>query len=150
MVANLQTASHSVCTSLRSDAFRVGSRQRKIMFHFESISFCAAPWFSDNPGAELCCRPLDLSRWCVIYCDHLGLWHYFLVPYIYELFSKRKPHQILLMASDHLPVENDALIRSEILAMVSFTRWTMRVLEHQQSPVYPVSPPALSRIDRLT
>ncbi|KAL1996078.1 hypothetical protein VTN49DRAFT_401 [Thermomyces lanuginosus] len=43
-----------------------------------------------------------------------------------------------MMASDHPPVEENALIRSEVLARLSFMRWKMRSMERQQSLIYPV------------
>lgn len=62
----------------------------------------------------------------------------FLVRYVFDMFSKRRPHQILLLASDH-PAEEDSLLRSEVIAMATFMKWKMLSMEREQSLVYPVS-----------
>lgn len=73
-----------------------------------------------------------------IYCERGGE-QQFLVRDVFDMFSKRKPHQILLMVSSHPIVEGDSLLRSELLAMTSYMKWKMRVMEREQSLVCPVS-----------
>ncbi|KLJ11483.1 hypothetical protein EMPG_13328 [Blastomyces silverae] len=91
-----------------------------------------------RPSAWWETGPIEPRRRGVRWCDKLGLEHYFIVEYIYDLFMKRKPHQILVMVSDHPPAQEDSLIRSEVLAMASFMRWKMNSMEREQSLVYPV------------
>ncbi|KAK2808998.1 hypothetical protein FQN50_004272 [Emmonsiellopsis sp. PD_5] len=63
--------------------------------------------------------------------------HKFLVPHVFDMFSARKPHQILIMISDH-PAEESSLLRSEVIAMTTFMKWKMRSMSREQSLVYPV------------
>ncbi|OAX80980.1 hypothetical protein ACJ72_04677 [Emergomyces africanus] len=86
-------------------------------------------WHQTSPG--------DPERPGARYVEHLGFEHPFLVPQVYDAFSKRKPHQILLMVSDHA-VEEKALLRSELLAMTSFMKWKMQSMRHRQILIYPV------------
>jgi hypothetical protein len=64
--------------------------------------------------------------------------HYFLVLGVFDSFSTRKPHQILLLASDY-PAHED-LLRVEVLVMASYMKWKMRMTRSEQSVVRPVSP----------
>ncbi|KAK2813959.1 hypothetical protein FQN50_000360 [Emmonsiellopsis sp. PD_5] len=69
--------------------------------------------------------------------EHTGREERFLVCNVFNTFSKRRPHQILLMAADH-PAEENSLLRSEVLVMASFMRWKMLSMQREQSLVYPV------------
>lgn len=62
----------------------------------------------------------------------------FVVPYVFDMFSSKRPHQILLMVSDH-PADEDSLLRNEVLAMASFMRWKMNSFPRYQSLICPVS-----------
>ncbi|OJD27005.1 hypothetical protein ACJ73_01602 [Blastomyces percursus] len=61
----------------------------------------------------------------------------FLVPHVYDRSLKTRPHQILIMVSDH-PADESSLFRTEVLVMSSFMRWKMLSMEREQSLVYPV------------
>ncbi|EGC49274.1 conserved hypothetical protein [Histoplasma capsulatum var. duboisii H88] len=88
-----------------------------------------SPWQHTNSGVP--------RRRGAIYCERGGE-QKFLVRDVFDMFSKRKPHQILLMVSSHPIVEGDSLLRSELLAMTSYMKWKMRVMEREQSLVCPV------------
>ncbi|PGH11481.1 hypothetical protein AJ79_04856 [Helicocarpus griseus UAMH5409] len=86
---------------------------------------------------KLAFRPGVPIRQGVRDVERYGLEHRFHVRYVYDMFSKRKPHQILLMISDH-PVEENSLLRSEVPAMTTFMKWKMQSMRREQSLVYPV------------
>ncbi|QSS66449.1 hypothetical protein I7I51_07306 [Histoplasma capsulatum] len=88
-----------------------------------------SPWKHTDSGVP--------RRRGVIYCERVGE-QQFLVRRVLDMFSKRNPHQILLMVSSHPVVEGDSLLRSELLAMTSYMKWKTRVMEREQSLVCPV------------